>query len=233
MTSPSLPCDEDDPVQGHHVPIRRSASESDISSMSRCSGATKSSQSGELPEDFVSLNLRHNNAERSFPISSQSSWSNSSEVTSSIIGSESAQKSAAVGDSISAVNVESGDGVATGSNPATANLDPSLPSAGARLHASGTCQPCLFALRATCTEGRSCAYCHLSHDASQKKAVKRPSKKVRERRQHRAVQDLSEAAGCDSPAPLPPGRVVNPLPPGPLVPGPVSDPTRTRKLVHL
>mmetsp|Transcript_65154 Transcript_65154/g.125810 ORF Transcript_65154/g.125810 Transcript_65154/m.125810 type:complete len:222 (-) Transcript_65154:61-726(-) len=210
---------------GHHVPIRRTASESDISSMSKCSGGTNASISEGLPEGVGQSHIR-DGIDSSFHVSLQSSWSTSSKDTSY----SPAQPSAAVGDVIeglTALNIDSSNGVAPSSNLAsTETLDPSLPSIGARLHVSGTCQPCLFAIRASCTEGRSCAYCHMNHDSTQKKSAKRPSKKVREKRQQKAVQDLSEAAGFNSRAPLPPG----PVTPG-LV-GPEA-PCRQKVLVHL
>ena len=139
----------------------------------------------------------------SFHVSSQSSWSTSSKDTSY----SPAQPSAAVGDVIeglTALNIDSSNGLAPSSNLAsTETLDPSLPSIGARLHVSGTCQPCLFATSGNCAAGRSCEFCHMHHNSAQKKSAKdqRPSKKVRDRRQRRTVQDLSEAADSSIHAP--------------------------------
>jgi len=231
MTSSSPSHHEHEQEHGNHVPIRRTASESDISSMSRCSGGTKSSMSGELPEGIGPSHLR-NGFECGSPVSLHSSSSKSSEVASSRFGSKSGQHSAAEG--LIGSNIDSGDGVAASSNAASIeNLDASLPSLGARLHAAGTCQPCLFVLRGNCTEGRSCGYCHMHDEAYKKTTVKRPSKKVRERRQQRAVQDFSEGTDCSNHAPLPPGPV-NPVTPGlrrPVIPGPVAAQSRCRDLI--
>eukprot|EP00419_Tripos_fusus_P024028 CAMPEP_0172720996 /NCGR_PEP_ID=MMETSP1074-20121228/78129_1 /TAXON_ID=2916 /ORGANISM="Ceratium fusus, Strain PA161109" /LENGTH=201 /DNA_ID=CAMNT_0013546627 /DNA_START=170 /DNA_END=775 /DNA_ORIENTATION=+ len=201
--------------------------------MSKCSGGTNASMSGEFPEG-VGLSHLKDGIDSNFLASSQGSWSMSSEVTSSKVGSEATQPSDAVGDVMEGLNAMNMD--SSGNLVSTEGLDPSLPSNGARLHEAGACQPCLFNISGNCAAGRSCVFCHMHHNSAQKKSAKdqRPSKKVRDRRQRRAVQDLSEAADDSSHAPLPPGRVI-PLTPGPLSAGPAAPrvANRQRNLVHL
>mmetsp|Transcript_132843 Transcript_132843/g.265079 ORF Transcript_132843/g.265079 Transcript_132843/m.265079 type:complete len:142 (+) Transcript_132843:3-428(+) len=138
---------------------------------------------------------------------------------------------------LNAMTIDSSGRVASGGNfVSTEGLDPCLPSNGARLHEAGTCQPCIFAISGNCTQGRSCVFCHMHHDSAEKKSASanRPSKKVRERRQKWAVQDLSQAADSNSHAPLPPGPV-NAVTPGPMIANPVAHRVacRQRMLVHL
>eukprot|EP00930_Biecheleria_cincta_P086723 TRINITY_DN75983_c0_g1_i1.p1 TRINITY_DN75983_c0_g1~~TRINITY_DN75983_c0_g1_i1.p1 ORF type:complete len:281 (-),score=60.31 TRINITY_DN75983_c0_g1_i1:158-1000(-) len=81
------------------------------------------------------------------------------------------------------------DSDSTSDSEVRPHLDPSLADApaygwskGARHHASGQCNPCIFISHGHgCTRGEDCNFCHLAHEPAVRRASRRPSTTTRSR----------------------------------------------------